>query len=137
MPNERQPSANEELQRRMQDPAFANWFNKLPPEEKRQKLQQLSTDYTGQRDIVNDQMATAAALRGTRSAQGQMVGDRYVAANPLQHVASAYKQRQGYDQEQEAIARKKELSDMQSSGLGSVMGSLLRSDDDEDDSWYR
>ena len=114
------------LQAKMQDPKFSAWFNSQSPEQQQQVLAQLSTDYKGQGGVANDQLAIAQGLRSTPSAEGRQAGRVYVAANPLEHIASAYKQRQGLDQEKTALARKKELSDMQGQGLQSVMASMLR-----------
>lgn len=121
------PSAMQALQSKMQDPKFSAWFNTLPPEEKEKVLQRLSMDYQGQGDIANEQMATAQALRGTATPEGRQAGRTYVAANPLEHIASGMKQYQGKQQMDEALARKKELSDMQGKGLQEVMASQLRS----------
>lgn len=120
------PQAMQAIQAKMQDPRFSAWFNSLSPEEKQKALQRLSMDYKGQGGIANEQLATAQALRGTPTPEGRQAGRVYTAANPLEHIASAYKQRQGVDQEAEALARKKELSDMQSQGLQEVMASQLR-----------
>lgn len=120
------PQAMQALQSKMQDPKFSAWFNSLPPEEKQQVVQRLSMDYQGQGDVADEQLATAQALRGTPTPEGRQAGRVYVAANPLEHINSAYKQHQGRTQEQEALARKKELSDMQGRGLEEVMAAQLR-----------
>ena len=121
------PQGMAALQEKMLDPEFSKWFNTLGDAEKQQVLQRLSTDYAGNNNIANEQLAIADQLRNTPSAEGRQAGRTYVAANPLEHVVSAYKQRQGLTQQDEALARKKELSDMQTQGLQEVMATQLRS----------
>lgn len=120
------PQAVAAIQAKMQDPEFTAWFKQLPPDQQQQVLQRLAMDYSGQNAVVDEQLAAAEMLRNTQGAQGRQAGRVFTAANPLEHIASAYKQRQGTDQYNEALARKKELSDMQTQGLQDVMAAQLR-----------
>lgn len=121
------PQAMQALQAKMQDPKFSAWFNSLPPEEKQKALQRLTMDYAGQGAIADEQLATAQALRDTETPQGQMAGRAYLAPSVFQHAATGMAKYQGKKQMDEALARKKELSDMQSQGLQEVMAAQLRS----------
>ena len=124
------PQVMQAIQAKMQDPKFSAWFNSLPPEEKQQALQRLSMDYQGQGGVVDEQMAMAQELRNTETPQGQMAGGAYLAPSVLQHAATGVAKYKGKQQYDEALARKRELSDMQSQGLQDVMASQLRSGSD-------
>ena len=120
------PEVQQAALSKMQDPKFMQWFQSLAPEEQQQAIERLAMDYQGQNAVADDQMMAAQMLRDTEGAEGQQIGDVYVAAHPIEHIASAMKQRQGYNQQKEAIERKKELSDMQSMGLQDVIAAELR-----------
>lgn len=120
------PEAKQVIAAKMQDPKFSAWFKQLPPDQQQQVLMRLAMDYKGQNSAVNEQLAAAEMLRGTKGAEGRQAGRVYVAANPLEHIAAGYKQKKGLDQYEEAMKRKKELSDMQSQGLYDVMATQLR-----------
>lgn len=63
-------------------------------------------DYAGQRDIVADQQAQAEQLRGTETPEGMQVGNQFVAANPLQHIATAGSRIMGNIDAKKAAAEK-------------------------------
>ena len=113
------------VQAKMQDPDFMAQFKNMPPEQQQQIMTRLTTDYAGQRDVADEQLATAQALRNTSGPEGRQAGRVFVAANPLEHIGAAYKQRQGAQQYDEALARKKELSEMYGEGIKDVMGSKM------------
>lgn len=110
-----------EINRLMTNPKFSAWYNEQSEEMKQKVMRQLTQDYEGMGDIIGDQMAEAAALRGTALPQGQMVGDRYVAANPLSIAASAWKQKKGHDRMKLAKEAKQGLSDDKSHAVGKLM----------------
>ena len=68
-------------------------------------------DFAGEGSIIGDQQAQAEALRQTPSAEGIYTKNAgFIAANPLQHVASALQQGMGNYQAKEALAAKTKLS---------------------------
>lgn len=70
-------------------------------------------DYQGEGAIISDQQAQAEALRGEKTPRGIYTSDGgFIAANPLQHIASAGKQIMGNYQAKEALQAKKDLSTM-------------------------
>ena len=120
------PDFAQTMQAKMQDPKFSAWFNSQPPEAQQQVMQRLTMDYKGQNGVADEQMAMAQELRNTETPEGTMAGRAYLAPSVLQHAATGiakYKGKQMYD---EALARKKELSDMQGMGLQEVMAAQLR-----------
>lgn len=110
----------------MSDPKVIAWLNSLPEEERQAAMQRMSQDYQGKRGAMSDQMQMAQQLRNTPSAQGRQAGRVYTAANPLEHIASAYQQRKGSDMQEEALAAKKALSDEYGTGVQDVMAAMLR-----------
>ncbi len=59
----------------------------MSPEEQEQFLQRLYGNYNAEKEILNDQMSQAGALRDQAGPQGRQTGRVYNAANPLEHLA--------------------------------------------------
>ena len=99
------------------------------PEPKRSELmRQLSQDYAGARDMLDDQQGMSQQLRqGAPKAEGRQAGNVYTAANPMEHIASAYQQRKATDMQQDSLDQKKKLAEDYGMATQEVMQSMLRS----------
>jgi len=87
-------------QKLLSDPAELDAIIKMKqenPEAFEKYMNNKYKDYKGDRSSLDKQMKTANALRGSETPKGRQMGQVYQAANPMEHMASAYKQRKGLE----------------------------------------
>ena len=67
-------------------------------------------DYQGERELLNAEYMGGEGLANTPTAEGRQAGNIYVAANPLEHLATAGQRIQGNMQKRDAKAGMADLS---------------------------
>tara|TARA_R110000772_G_scaffold33324_10_gene81225 strand:+ start:4647 stop:5156 length:510 start_codon:yes stop_codon:yes gene_type:complete len=117
--SEEREAAKEQFveQNLMQDPNFLQQVQGMEPEARAQYIDQLFRDYNGEGQMAGDELTMAADLLNTPSAEGRQAGRTYVAANPLEHIASAANRIKGGNDRDAAMSKRQELSDSRSAGL--------------------
>ena len=102
------PEEQQFLQQSMTNPNVIKQLEGMPPEERADFMRKMYADYTGQSAISNEAMSQADALRNTATPEGITVGNQYVAASPLSHIAKGVRDVKGnmdYRAAQKDIAR--------------------------------
>lgn len=94
----------------MSNPDVMAQIQAMPPEEREKYLRNLFRDYTGETEILNEQVAQADALRKTPEAKGRYTQNAYVAANPLEHLAVGLDRYRGMRDYDKAMAGKEGMS---------------------------
>jgi len=69
-------------------PEQKSMFSQMAPEQQQQFLQLLASDFEGQMSTAESDMTRADAVRQGEGPRGRYAGGMYVAANPLEHIAS-------------------------------------------------
>jgi len=101
----------------MNSPDIMAQLDAMPPDEREAQMTRMFQDYTGQSDILGEQAAAASALRGTPDAEGRQAGNVYVAANPLEHIATAANRIKGGNDYDAAMQGMKDLSADRTAGV--------------------
>jgi hypothetical protein len=96
-------------------------IRKLPPEQQAQAIADLSKDYEGLRDILGSDVALGEDWMDTRMPEGRQAGNVYVAANPMEFLASALRQGAGAYQRKGAMDELRNLSDQYQRGITATM----------------
>lgn len=104
----------------MLQPDIMAQLEALPPEEQEAQMQRMFRDYAGEEAIFSEQAATAKALRGKAGPEGRSHGDVYVAANPLEHIASGIEKYRAGEDYDEAMQGMEDLSTSRSEGIRGV-----------------
>ena len=101
------------------------YANALPPDQRGEFLKRMSTDFgLAGSDAVAD-MSRADALR-VATPEGRTAGRTYVAANPLEHLAAALRNKKASTAYDEALGRRDTAREGEASQRRSVMAELLR-----------
>lgn len=95
------------------------------PEAAEQLMTQLYQDYTGQTDIAAGGLERGAGLEDTPGAEGRQVGNMYVAANPMEHIATALRQNKGRRQYNTSMDRLEGLSADRTAGVKGMAGMMM------------
>lgn len=131
-PEEEQAQANP-MAMLQQDPKFAAILQKMDPEQRSQFMRQVFQDYGGQEGIIGDEQFAAEEMQGTATPQGVQVGNQFVAANPLAHIATAGQRIMGNIAAKKALARKEALSKDRTGGVTSIADILRQRMNPEED----
>lgn len=87
-------------------------------EEKDELIRQLYQDYEGQEAIIDDAIASAEEALATAPPEGRQAGDIYVAANPMEHMATALRNIGGAYEKRKANERREGLSADKTAAMG-------------------
>ena len=109
-----------------------NYINGLPPNEQEAAIQALTQDYEGKRGTLGDEMANAQQAMGAAAPEGRQAGGVYTAANPLEHLASGLRKREGRDNYDTALSASKELNDQYGNGVRTRMEGGLKAAKDRE-----
>jgi len=109
-PQEQDPAMQAQMQQIMQQPGVMEAIQGMDPAQREQYMQGLFADYQGQDAINTDEAAMAAELRNKSGAEGRQAGRVYVAANPLEHLASGLERNQARKDLGAAQDRRRDMS---------------------------
>ena len=109
----------------MSRPDIREHIANMSEEDRYDFMEQLFRDYTGEQSGLEYQRDTADELRNRAGPEGRSQGDVYVAANPLEHLASGLSRRKAGGEYDEAVEGLEELSASRTEGLKSVGEGLL------------
>ena len=93
----------------------------MSDEELDEYLSLMTQDYEGENVIMDEQMASANALRDMATPEGRTAGGMYHAANPLEHLATGLGRGMGSLQERDVNKGRRELGDDKSEALKLMM----------------
>jgi len=93
----------------------------LSDEELDEYLSLMTQDYEGENAMMDEQMATADALRETATPEGRQAGGMYHAANPLEHLGAVAGRGLGEYKARDANEQRRALGDDKSEALKLMM----------------
>tara|TARA_R110000744_G_scaffold360576_1_gene468140 strand:+ start:1944 stop:2486 length:543 start_codon:yes stop_codon:yes gene_type:complete len=102
----------------MMRPEIMAQIEKMAPTDRKEYIDQMFRDYTGETTILTEQLNSANELRNKEGPQGRTIGNNFFAANPLEHIASLAESYQGNKERDSARKGLGDLSSSRTAGLG-------------------
>jgi len=121
-----QPAGNMGQMNGMDLGRIMEFIKTLPPAEQEQYLAQISQDYAGKSSALDEQMASANALRDAPPVNGQVVNGVLVGGGGLEGVARGIGMYKGGKEAKRIAEERKGLSADKEAGIQGAMAAILR-----------
>lgn len=107
------------------NPNFIAQVEGMEPAAKEEYIDNLYRSYTGEEGLINEELATADALRSREGPQMRSAGDVTIAANPLEHLAKGLGDYKANGMRDDARAAQEQLNAARQSGTAQTAKHLM------------